>query len=27
MILGARVLSEFGDDPDRFLDAQSRKNY
>jgi len=27
MILGARVLAEFGDDPDRFGDAKSRKNY
>jgi transposase len=26
-ILGARVLAEFGDDPNRFLDAKSRKNY
>jgi len=26
-ILGARVLAEFGDDPDRYLDARSRKNY
>jgi transposase len=26
-ILGARVLGEFGDDPDRFADAKSRKNY
>lgn len=27
MILGARVLAEFGDDPNRFKDAKSRKNY
>jgi transposase len=27
MILGARVLAEFGDDPNRYLDAKSRKNY
>ena len=26
-ILGARVLAEFGDDPDRYRDARSRKNY
>jgi transposase len=26
-ILGARVLAEFGDDPDRYTDARSRKNY
>jgi Transposase IS116/IS110/IS902 family len=26
-ILGARVLGEFGDDPDRFCGARSRKNY
>jgi transposase len=26
-ILGARVLAEFGDDPDRYTDAKSRKNY
>jgi transposase len=26
-ILGARVLSEFGDAPDRYLTAKSRKNY
>jgi transposase len=25
-ILGARVLAEFGDDPDRYADARSRKN-
>lgn len=25
--LGARVLGEFGDDPNRYLDAKSRKNY
>ena len=27
VVLGARVLSEFGDDPDRYADAKSRKNY
>jgi hypothetical protein len=27
VILGARVLAEFGDDPDRYVDARSRKNY
>ena len=27
MILGARVLGEFGDDPNRYADAKSRKNY
>jgi hypothetical protein len=26
-ILGARVLSEFGDDPHRYVDARARKNY
>jgi transposase len=26
-ILGARVLAEFGDDPTRYADARSRKNY
>jgi transposase len=26
-ILGARVLGEFGDDPDRYPDGKSRKNY
>lgn len=26
-IVGARVLGEFGDDPDRFTDARGRKNY
>ena len=26
-ILGARVLAEFGDDPTRYRDARSRKNY
>jgi transposase len=26
-ILGARVLAEFGDDPQRYADAKSRKNY
>ena len=27
VILGARVLAEFGDDPHRYADAKSRKNY
>jgi len=27
LVLGARVLAEFGDDPDRYPDARSRKNY
>ena len=27
MILGARVLAEFGDDPNRYADAKSRKDY
>ena len=27
MILGARVLGEFGDDPNRYANAKSRKNY
>jgi Transposase IS116/IS110/IS902 family len=27
LILGARVLAEFGDDPDRYADAKARKNY
>jgi hypothetical protein len=27
MILGARVLGEFGDDPIRFADAKFRKTY
>jgi transposase len=27
VILGARVLAEFGDDPHRFTDAKARKNY
>jgi transposase len=27
VILGARVLAEFGDDPDRYADAKGRKNY
>jgi hypothetical protein len=27
MILGARVLGEFGDDPIRFADARSGKTY
>ena len=26
-ILGARILGEFGDDPDRYPDARARKNY
>jgi transposase len=26
-VLGARVLGEFGDDPDRYADAKSRRNY
>jgi transposase len=26
-ILGARVLGEFGDDPNRYTDAKARKNY
>ena len=26
-VLGARVLGEFGDDPNRYCNAQSRKNY
>lgn len=26
-VLGARVLAEFGDDPNRYQDAKSRKNY
>lgn len=26
-VLGARVLAEFGDDPNRYHDAKSRKNY
>ena len=26
-ILGARVLAEFGDDPNRYADARARKNY
>lgn len=26
-VLGARVLGEFGDDPDRYTDPKSRKNY
>jgi Transposase IS116/IS110/IS902 family len=26
-VLGARVLGEFGDDPDRYGDAKARKNY
>jgi transposase len=27
VVLGARVLAEFGDDTDRFVDAKSRRNY
>jgi transposase len=27
LILGARVLGEFGDDPNRYADAKSRRNY
>jgi transposase len=27
VVLAARVLGEFGDDPDRFADAKARKNY
>lgn len=27
MVLGARVLAEFGDDPGRFADAKARRNY
>src|SRR6201988_776882 len=27
VVLGARVLGEFGDDPTRYTDAKSRKNY
>ena len=27
VVLGARVLGEFGDDPNRYADAKSRKNY
>ena len=26
-ILGARVLAEFGDAPDRYVDARARRNY
>lgn len=26
-VLGARILGEFGDDPDRYADAKSRRNY
>src|SRR6185437_10411244 len=26
-VLGARVLAEFGDDPQRYADAKARKNY
>ena len=27
VVLGARVLGEFGDDPHRYADAKARKNY
>jgi hypothetical protein len=27
VVRGARVLGEFGDDPDRYADAKARKNY
>jgi transposase len=27
IVLGARVLGEFGDDPNRYADAKARKNY
>jgi transposase len=27
VVLGARVLGEFGDDPNRYADAKSRRNY
>jgi hypothetical protein len=27
VVLGARALGEFGDDPDRYRDAKSRRNY
>ena len=27
LVLSARVLAEFGDDPDRYADAKARKNY
>jgi transposase len=27
VVLGARILGEFGDDPDRYTDAKARKNY
>ncbi len=27
VVLGARVLGEFGDDPERYADAKSRRNY
>jgi hypothetical protein len=27
VVLGARVLAEFGDDPDRYADPKARKNY
>ena len=27
VVLGARVLAEFGDDPERYADAKARKNY
>jgi transposase len=26
-VLGARVLGEFGDDPDRYVSGKARKNY
>ncbi|MFI1989724.1 IS110 family transposase [Actinoplanes sp. NPDC020271] len=27
VVLGARILGEFGDDPDRYTDAKARRNY
>jgi Transposase IS116/IS110/IS902 family len=27
MVLGARILGEFGDDPQRYTDAKARRNY
>jgi transposase len=27
VVLGARILGEFGDDPDRYADAKARRNY
>src|SRR6266540_149689 len=27
VVLGARILGEFGDDPHRFTDAKARRNY